>query len=216
MDWTNFWATNKKIIDPAAPRYTAVDKQDTVTAKVTGEGASNHTEEKPKHIKNADLGLKTVAFGTEILLDQEDVKLMKVGEEITLMNWGNAIVTSIGTDSPITTMELKLHLEGDVKKTEKKVTWLATSQELIPVDMVDFDYLITKDKLEEDDNWEDFLTPQTEFRVPGLADVNVKQLKRDDIIQFERKGYYRCDRAWTEEAPAVFFCIPTGKDNKGK
>jgi glutamyl-tRNA synthetase len=34
--------------------------------------------------------------------------------------------------------------------TEKKVTWLSTEgQSLIPVELVDFDYLLTKEKLEE-------------------------------------------------------------------
>jgi hypothetical protein len=41
-----------------------------------------------------------------------------VGEEITLMNWGNAFVTSAANGRA----ELKLHLEGDFKKTKKKVT----------------------------------------------------------------------------------------------
>ena len=137
------------------------------------------------------------------------------------MNWGNAIVRSVShsinpLSSPaglktVTGVELELHLQGDVKKTSKKVTWLSTDQNLTPVDLVDFDFLITKDKLEGDDKLEDFLTPQTEFRTHALADCNVAELKEDDIIQFDRKGYFRVDKPFKHGEPVVCFQIPTGK-----
>ncbi|KAI9744376.1 MAG: hypothetical protein M1818_001905 [Claussenomyces sp. TS43310] len=215
MDWTNFWATNKKIIDPVAPRYTSIDKKDHVTATVVGGPAKPYVEDKPKHAKNPDVGTKKVAYSSRIILDQEDVKLFKEDEEITLMSWGNAFVRKIQGSNPITSIELELHLEGDVKKTDKKVTWLSVEgQDIISAELVEFDYLITKDKLEEDDNWEDFLTPQTEYRSEGLCDSNVKHLKEGDIIQFERKGYYRVDRSFKDGTPPVLFMIPTGKGGK--
>src|SRR5260221_608917 len=47
--------------------------------------------------------------------------------QITLMDWGNAIVRSKDVDSSgtITALVMELHLEGDFKKTTKKITWLA-------------------------------------------------------------------------------------------
>lgn len=215
MDWTTFWNANKKEIDPVAPRHTAVDTKDKVTATITGGPSEAYTEERPKHAKNPAVGTKKVAFSSHIILDQEDVKLMKEGEEITLMTWGNAIVRKINGSNPITSIELELHLEGDVKKTEKKVTWLSSDgPALVPAELVDFDYLITKDKLEEDDDWENFLTPNTEFRSEALIDGNGVDLKADDIIQLERKGYYRVDRPYKDGKPAVLFNIPTGKEVK--
>lgn len=42
--------------------------------------------------------------------------------------------------APILLIELELHLKGDFKKTEKKVTWLSTDgQDLIPAELYDFD-----------------------------------------------------------------------------
>lgn len=211
LDWTIFWATNKKYIDPISPRYTAVLKDGAVKTNVIGAKHTPYTEEKPCHGKNAQLGKKRVAYSKSILIDQEDAASFKVGEEITLMNWGNAFVRS-KSSSPVTTMDLELHLDGDVKKTEKKVTWLSVDgQNLVSVELVDFDFLITKDKLEEDDNVEDFLNPKTEFRVEAFADENVAGLKADAIIQLERKGYYRVDKAHAPGQPAVLFNIPTGK-----
>jgi glutamyl-tRNA synthetase len=212
MDWTLFWNANKKLIDPVAPRFTAVDKKDAVTVFITGGPEKPYTLDKPRHAKNPDVGMKKVTYSSHIILDQEDAKLFKQDEEITLMNWGNAIVRKITGADPVTSLELDLHLEGDVKRTDKKVTWLSIEgQELIPAELMDFDYLITKDKLEEDDNWEDFLTEKTETKREVICDANVKELKVDDIIQFERKGYFRVDRTYNGETPALLFNIPTGK-----
>jgi len=221
LDWTLFWATNKKYIDPIAPRHTAVTKENAVKAAVNGLGGPPLTVNKPKHGKNPELGTKRVAYGPTILIDQTDAQAFQQGEEITLMNWGNAIVREITHSgnplhlNQVTALELDLNLKGDVKTTKQKITWLATeAQELIPVELVGFDYLITKDKIEEDDNVDDFLNEHTEFRTEALADCNVVELKEDDVIQFERKGYYRVDRAFKHGKAAVFFNIPTGKTGK--
>ena len=221
LDWTIFWATNKKVIDPISPRHTAVAKTDAVTCTIKGARTALHTEEKPKHGKNPDLGTKKVTYASTIMIEQEDAKSFKQDEEITLMGWGNAIVRNISHSlnplslSKVTALSLDLNLTGDVKTTEKKITWLASEgQELVPVELVDFDYLITKDKIEEDDNVDDFLNPKTEFRSEAFVDENVAELKKDDIIQFERKGYYRVDRPFQNGQPAILFAIPTGKGGK--
>jgi glutamyl-tRNA synthetase len=217
LDWTTFWATNKKYIDPIAKRYTAVEAKDKVPVTVIGARAAPYSEQKPVHAKNAELGTKKVVFSGSLVIDQADAASFEQDEEITLMNWGNAIVRKISHSinplhlKQVTGVELELHLQGDVKKTKKKITWLSTDQELVPLQLVDFDYLITKNKLEEDDNYEDFLTPQTEFRTDALGDENVAGLAEDDVIQFDRKGFYRVDKAFKHGEPAVLFAIPTGK-----
>lgn len=217
FDWALIWATNKKYIDPVAARHTTIFTNDVVKTTVTGGPSSPYSEEKPKHAKNPAVGNKQVVYSSSILLEQEDVKLFKPDEEITLMNWGNAFVRKISTNAEtgvITNLEVELNPTGDVKKTEKKVTWLAEEgQKLIPVELVDFDHLLNKDSLTEEDVLEDCLNEQTEFRDVGVADCNVADLRENDIIQFDRKGYYRVDRAYNKDSglPAVFFNIPSGK-----
>lgn len=133
------------------------------------------------------------------------------------MNWGNAIVRNIThswnplNNQTVTGVEVELHLQGDVKKTKKKITWLSKDQELIPVELVDFDFLITKDKPEEDDNIDDLLNHDNKQTTEALADCNVADLKENDYIQFDRKGYFRVDRPFLHGQPAVLFQIPTGK-----
>ncbi|BCS27585.1 glutamate--tRNA ligase GUS1 [Aspergillus puulaauensis] len=216
LDWTLFWATNKKYIDPVAPRHTAVLKKDAVKAVLKGGPAAPYTQDKPKHNKNPDVGIKKVTFSSSLLFDQEDAKSFKQDEEITLMNWGNAFVRKIVTDSSgvVTELELDLNEKGDFKKTEKKVTWLSADQDLVPVELVDFDHLLNKDLMQEEDRLEDVLNSKTEFREDAIADSNVAYLKEGDIIQFERKGYYRLDKASAPGKPAVLFNIPSGKTGK--
>ena len=134
------------------------------------------------------------------------------------MDWGNAIVRSkaIDANGVVTGIEMDLHLEGDFRKTKKKITWLAqptAEYPLVDVTLLDYDYLITKKKLEESDELKDFVSPVTEFKSEAHADANVKELKKGDIIQFERKGYYIFDGT-TGEGDAQrleFICIPDGK-----
>ncbi|KGO76419.1 Glutamyl-tRNA synthetase, class Ib, archaeal/eukaryotic cytosolic [Penicillium italicum] len=215
FDWGLIWATNKKYIDPVAPRYTAIENEDIVKATVTGGPATPYTEMRQKHLKNTALGDKVVTFSSSIILEQADAKYFSQDEEITLMNWGNAIVRKIsidGSNGKVTHLELELHMAGDVKKTEKKITWLSTEgQTLVPVELVDFDYLLKKDSLNEHDILEDVLNFNTEFRVSGQADCNVSEVNVGDILQFDRKGFYRVDRAPAPGVPGVFFNIPTGK-----
>ncbi|PVH97340.1 glutamyl-tRNA synthetase [Periconia macrospinosa] len=221
QDWFAFWATNKKHIDPIASRYMAVTESAKVPVTVIGAREGVITEEKDKHAKYTNLGKKKVVFSKNIILEQEDAASFAQDEEITLMNWGNAIVRKISHSinplaqpsglKTVTGLELELHLQGDVKKTSKKVHWLSTDQDLVPVELVDFDYLITKDKLEDDDSLDDFLNKTTETRVKALADCNVADLKVDDIFQFDRKAFYRVDKAFQHGEPAVMFQIPRGK-----
>jgi glutamyl-tRNA synthetase len=42
--------------------------------------------------------------------------------------------------------------------------------------LIDYDYFITKKKLDENDNLKDFATSVTEFCEAGFADANVREL----------------------------------------
>ncbi|RDB21094.1 putative glutamate--tRNA ligase, cytoplasmic [Hypsizygus marmoreus] len=214
LEWDSIWSLNKKIIDPIAPRHWAVLKSKAVPVTIKGGPASPEIKTLPKHKKNPEIGEKKTVYTSSILIEQEDALSFEDQEEITLMDWGNAIVRSKTVDASgqVTVIEMDLNLEGDFRKTKKKITWLAqptAENPLVPVTLIDYDYLITKKKLEEDDNVADYITPVTEFREDALADANVNDLKEGDIIQFERKGYFIYDG----EADGVkeFILIPDGR-----
>ncbi|TCD70262.1 hypothetical protein EIP91_004163 [Steccherinum ochraceum] len=215
LEWDTLWTLNKKIIDPIAPRHWAVAKEGKVPVTIKGGPATPEVKTLPKHKKNPEVGEKKTVFASQILVEQEDALSFEDQEEITLMDWGNAIVRTKTVDATgkVTAIEMDLHLEGDFRKTKKKITWLAqptAEHALVDATLLDYDYLITKKKLEETDNVEDFVTPVTEFREEVLADANVHDLKKGDIMQFERKGYYIFDGA-AENGRLEFIHIPDGR-----
>ena len=248
MDWNTIWAMNKQIVDKTAARYTAIEG-DSVKCTIHGADEKPHSEDKPKHARHP-LGDKKVVFSKNIILEQEGEvtkdgskdggKYLTVGEEITLMNWGNVIVKNIeyaedaaGVDGitqslaeqqlsndkqpavsgkRVSHIEFDLHLEGDFKTTKKKITWLSTDQDLVQCKLIDYDYLVPTDKFDMDDpQWMEKLTKVTKFESTAVADCNVWDLKVDDVFQFDKKGYFRCDVAPSKESPAVFIKLPSGK-----
>ncbi|KIM55029.1 hypothetical protein SCLCIDRAFT_1221432 [Scleroderma citrinum Foug A] len=215
LEWDSIWAINKKVIDPIAPRFWAVVKDRMVAVRVNGGPEIPEVKKLPRHKKNPEVGEKNTVYSNHILVEQEDAASFEDGEEITLMDWGNAIVRSkeTGPNCEITSLTMDLHLEGDFRKTKKKITWLAQATvEHPPVEiaLLDYDYLITKKKLEEEDDVKDFVTPVSEFREDALTDANVTTLEKGDIIQFERKGYFIFDGAAVDRR-LEFIKIPDGR-----
>jgi len=215
LEWDSIWTLNKKIIDPIAPRFWAVllDKQVPVT--IIGGPPDVEVKILPKHKKNPEVGEKKTVYSSSIVVDQEDAASFEDQEEITLMDWGNAIVTKKIADpsGTVTALEMKLHLEGDFRKTKKKIHWLSQSTSehpLVDVTLLDYDYLITKKKLEEGDDVANFVPAVSEFKEAAVADANVLDLKKGDIMQFERKGYFIFD-GQSEDGKLEFILIPDGR-----
>ncbi|KAH9930661.1 glutamate-tRNA ligase [Fomitopsis serialis] len=218
LEWDSLWTLNKKVIDPIAPRFWAIGKNGTVKVTINGGPSEPEVKTLPKHKKNPEVGEKKTVFSSHILVEQEDALSFDDNEEITLMDWGNAIVRSKTTDANgvITALTMDLHLSGDFRKTKKKITWLPDpsahpAYALVDATLLDYDYLITKKKLEDEDDVKDFVTPQSEFREDAWADANVTDLQKGDIIQFERKGYYIYDGVSGETGLREFICIPDGR-----
>ncbi|KAI6045554.1 tRNA synthetases class I, catalytic domain-containing protein [Pisolithus marmoratus] len=217
LEWDSIWAINKKVIDPIAPRLWAIvtDNIRSVPVVVNGAPESPEVAQLPLHKKDPTVGQKNVVYTKTILMEQEDAASFEDNEEITLMDWGNALVRSktTGPHGEITSLILGLHLEGDFRQTKKKITWLAQPTDdhrLIDITLLDYDYLITKKKLEEEDDVKDFVTPVSEFREAAFTDANAAALKKGVIIQFERKGYYIFDGA-AEDGKLEFIKIPDGR-----
>lgn len=212
LEWDKVWTVNKKLIDPVAPRYTALSKEGLVKVVLENGPAESFAKELPKHKKNPAVGTKLTSFSSIVFLEQADAASLVVREEATLMDWGNIIIQQImrsEDNQQVMQVHAKLHLEGDFKKTEKKLTWLSPDpQTLTNLTLVDYDYLINKRKLEEDDSFEDCLTPVTEFVTPAIGDANLLTLRKGEIVQLERKGFFIVDSA----APNLrMILIPDGK-----
>ena len=71
MEWDNIWALNKRLIDPVVPRFVALPEAQLVKATIAGAPPA-HEKQVPKHKKNAELGMKTTVYDSQILLEQAD------------------------------------------------------------------------------------------------------------------------------------------------
>ena len=102
--------------------------------------------------------------------------------------------------------------DGDFKAAKRKLSWMASVPSNPVVILTEFDNLITKEKLEEDDKIEDFINPLTMATTEVIGDAGLKTLKEHDIIQLERRGFYRVDRPYINcDKPLILYMIPDGK-----
>lgn len=101
---------------------------------------------------------------------------------------------------------------GDFKAAKRKLSWLVDSPSNAKVILTEFDHLVTKEKLEEEDKFEDFVNPTTIATTEVIGDAGLKMLQEHEVIQLERRGYYRVDRPYINETkPLVLYMIPDGK-----
>ncbi|CAM5102962.1 unnamed protein product [Eretmochelys imbricata] len=219
MEWDKIWSFNKKVIDPVAPRYTALLKDEVVT--VTVPEALEEMKEVAKHPKNADVGLKPVWYSSKVLIDGADAETLTEGETVTFINWGNIIITKIHRNSSrkIVSIDAKLNMENKDYKKTTKITWLAETPHapLIPAVCVNYDHLITKPVLGKDEDFKQYVNRNSKQEELMLGDPCLKELKKGDIIQLQRRGFFICDQPYEpvspyscKEAPCILIYIPDG------
>ena len=211
MDWAKFWAENKKEIDLSAKRFMAIDATDHVILRVTNaplaqDYAYTMTDYLPK---DPSFGNRCVRLASEVLLETTDTQGMTVGETIVLMRWGVVKLTKVSG----THLEGEYVPDGDIKASKRKITWLAHVKENIKVTVYEFDNLISKEKIGEDDDFKDYVNPHTKAESCVLGDAGLRNLQQHEVIQLERRGYFRVDRPHLNDStkPLVLFMIPDGK-----
>ncbi|KAM6279070.1 bifunctional glutamate/proline--tRNA ligase isoform 4-T4 [Porphyrio hochstetteri] len=219
MEWDKIWSFNKKVIDPVAPRYTALLKDAVVPVNIPE--AQEEMKEVAKHPKNADVGLKPVWYGSRVLIEGADAETLTEGEVVTFINWGNVVITKLYRNSSgkIVSIDAKLNLENkDFKKTTK-ITWLAETPRapLIPTVCVNYDHLITKPVLGKDEDFKQYINQNSKQEELMLGDPCLKDLKKGDIIQLQRRGFFICDQPYEpvspyscKDAPCILIYIPDG------
>lgn len=214
MEWDKLWTINKKIIDPVCARHTAVIEERRVLVTLTDGPDHPFTRIIPRHKKYEGAGEKCTTYTMNIWIDYADAEAISANEEVTFMDWGNAIIKEIKKDDAGNVVQLigVLNLEGSVKTTKLKLTWLPEIDELVNLQLMEFDYLISKKKVEEDEDFLDVLNPVTKKETLAIGDANMRNLKHGEVIQLERKGYFRCDVPFVRRSkPIVLFAIPDGR-----
>jgi glutamyl-tRNA synthetase len=211
MEWSKLWNFNNQEIDAVAPRYTVVSNDTPCKATISGGVKPMEQLTKLRHKKNAALGEKQYYQNDVVLLDGEDVALLKVGDEVTLMDWGNVIVKAINVNATTglpDSCDMDLHLEGEVKKTKYKLTWIAENPKSTPFKLVEFDHLLTKKKLEKEEDIDSIIAKVSHYEMNCLGEEALAEVKVGDTVQLERRGFFRVDA----DKPLTLFAIPDGRD----
>lgn len=190
QQWDKIWTVNKRVIDPTAPRHVGINKANANTVTVTN--GVDEIRIMPKHKKNPSIGTKNVILSKKIIVDGFDADTFDVNEVVTFMDWGNFKILARDGSGNLTAEYLPDNT--DFKKT-KKVTWLADTSDLVPLKVSKYSHLLTKDQLEKDEmkQIKDFVNFDSEKVEYLVGDINMRLLQTGDLIQLERRGYYRCD-----------------------
>jgi len=158
------------------------------------------------------LGDKAVIYGKNLLIEKEDAKDLREGMKVTLMKWGNATITQRVENGD--TFELLATIDEADKdyKGTMKLTWICNDPATtFEIKMVEFDHLITKPKVEEEDNIEEIFNRNSRFEEIGIAEGIVKTLSKGCYFQFERRGFYYVDRIALVNQQMVVNFVPDGK-----
>lgn len=221
MEWDKIWAFNKKVIDPIAPRYTSLTTEQVPVSVLVEDDVKEEKKSVSLHPKNTTVGEKLIWYGKKLLIEAVDAQEMNVGDTVTFIHWGNMKITGIekGANGNVNLVKARLDLENkDFKKT-LKVTWIAD----IPIDKpisvkgVKYDHIITKAIVGKDEDWKQFINFNSKHYYAMDGEPALKTLKKGDIIQIQRKGYYICDCPYEQkssfsdtEMPLVLIEIPDG------
>ncbi|XP_063387259.1 bifunctional glutamate/proline--tRNA ligase isoform X3 [Cydia fagiglandana] len=227
MEWDKIWAINKKVIDPIAPRYTALEANP-VPVNLKGVRADS-TLTVPLHPKNADVGSKLVWISKRLLIDEVDARTLKEGENATFINYGNVMIDKIhkSPDGTVTSIDATPNLENKDYKKTLKLTWLADTPQSPPLEVycVYFDHIISKAVLGKDEDFKQYIGHQTRWEVPMIGEPELSKLQVGAVIQLQRRGFFRVDAApappsahTQRAAPLVLLHVPDGhtKDMPGQ
>merc|ERR1719184_287065 len=101
-----------------------------------------------------------------------------------------------------------------------KLTWLCNDKDnspTTPTVLIYYDHIISKAILDKDDDFKSFVGTKTKHEVEMLGDPELKDLKKGDCVQIQRRGYFICDVPYAPYSqsvgrarPCVLLAIPDG------
>ena len=164
-------AFNRKIVDENSIRLFMVKDPTTLTIR----NLPNSTVELPNHPSNK-MGTRKVMVEDSVFLSSDDVKSLKIGDQLRLMGLGNVKITSINS-------EITGEFTGDERNVNfMKLQWVSQKNAhelkiLIP------QRLFVDDKFNE----------ESLEKINVYVEPHYLELKNGEEIQFVRFGYCRKD-----------------------
>lgn len=206
MEWDKFWAENKRYLEEVAPRYMAVNDPSkpngavpllvTNFSELYGD-AREVAATAPLLPQKPELGSRVMRRAETLLLDPEDCNGLNNGEEVTLLRWGNFIIEEMvrAESGEVVSMKARHDPEAKNFSKTKKLTWLASTPDAVPCTLVEFDHLISKAKLGDEEDFRDFVNPKTRAEVRYLCWSHCSVIASD--LRHRRSLSPHCCR-WTD------------------
>ena len=214
MEWSKLWNYNIQILNPTAPRYTAVSDELKVACTIVNGPVDEAALTRPRHKQLPELGEKPFFRTNAVLMDAEDIALIKEGDEVTLMDWCNAFIKNIKFDETTKlpcSADIELNPTGDVKKTKFKLTWVPNDEtKTVAVRCNEYDHLLMKKKPDPEESIDGLIAPVTKFTQVCRGEVAMAELKVGEFLQIERRGYYIVDKV--EAGMITLIAIPDGRE----
>jgi glutaminyl-tRNA synthetase len=166
--------------------------------------------------EDADAGTRSVPFGGELWIDQDDFRetppkgyhRLYPGNEVRL-RYGYIIKCHDFVKDPATGEITEIHCTYDpqtrsgqqTRKVKSTIHWVSAA-EAIPVEVRLYDKLFTAENPNETPEGQDFtmyLNPKSLEVVQGKAEPSLASARPEDRYQFERLGYFCVDKSSTAE-----------------
>jgi glutamyl/glutaminyl-tRNA synthetase len=225
QEWDKFWAINKDEFEPTAPRYMGVAQDGATPLHITGgdavelsgsDVAAGAITVKLVPPMKDESPLRPMRVAKTVLLEAEDAETCSVGDKMILVNWGVVEVTAVEKDAAsgkVLSLSGERQPEVSVKKIPRKFTWVADTSDVLVGSIKEYDHLVTKPKLEEGEDFKDFIRNPSAGTMPVLLEPCLRSLKHGDIIQLMRRGFFRVDQALDEAKGQglELILIPDGK-----
>lgn len=183
--------------------------------------------------EDAEAGTRMIPFGREIFIERDDFMevapkkyfRLAIGQEVRLRYAYFIKATDVVKDADGNIIEVHATYDPasrggnspDGRKVQGTIHWVS-AEHAKKVDVRLYDRLFTRqdmDNLTEDEDYKDFLNPESLKVVEALVEPDLTTKKPGDKFQFERIGYFCVDSDSTDEK-IIFNRTVTLKDSWAK
>jgi glutamyl-tRNA synthetase len=173
-DWSLLYSVNRKTLDPVARRFFFIPNP--VRLKVEQLEWGEITI--PYHPTNKSLGIRKITYTDEFYISSFDAENMKAGDIIRLKYLANVRIVNASRYGV-----KGIWISGGPAQNIPIIQWVPTHK-CLNVKVLIPDVLYVD---------EEKINPESLKIVEGCAEENIVDIKVDEIVQFERFGFCRCD-----------------------
>ena len=186
--------------------------------------------ELPLDPENPDKGTRSIPFSKELYIERDDFRedapkkffRLAPGKEVRLRCAYYITCTSVEKDADGNIVALHCTYDPesrgggtpDNRRVKGTLHWVSIPHAQ-PIEVRLYDHLFTKDNPEESGNFLDCINPDSLQVVTGYTDASTVATPLEEVIQFERLGYFTPDKSSTPERP-VFNRTATLRDTWAK